>query len=42
MDNHKISDEFLFWPDPAIDFGVTCPLVQKAPIFDLVSRVQPA
>ena len=36
MDMHKISDEFEFRPDRTIDFGVTCPLVQKNPIFDLV------
>ena len=31
MDKHKILDEFEFRPDLTIDFGVTCPLVQKNP-----------
>ena len=36
---HKISDEFEFRSDRTIDFGVTCPLVQKKPIFDLVRSI---
>ena len=36
MDRHKISDEFEFQPDRTLDFWVTCPLVQKKNIFDLV------
>ena len=32
-DRHKISDEFEFQPDWTIDFGVTCPLVPKNPVF---------
>ena len=39
MDRHKISDEFKFRQDRTIDFAVTCPLVQKNPIFDLVSSI---
>ena len=29
LERHKISDKFKFGPDQTIDFGVTCPLVQK-------------
>ena len=39
MDSHKISDEFEFRPDQTIDLGVTCPLVQKKPIFDFVQSI---
>ena len=39
MDRHKILDEFEFRPDRTIDFWVTCPLVQKNPIFDLVRSI---
>ena len=36
LDRHKTSDEFEFPPDRTIDFGVTCLLVPKTPIFNLV------
>ena len=39
LDTHKISDEFKFRQDRAIDFGVTCPLVPKPPIFNLVQSI---
>ena len=39
MDRHKILDEFQFRPDRNIDFGVTCSLVQKKPIFNLVQSI---
>ena len=38
-DNHKISDEFEFRLDRNIDFGITCPLVPKSAIFDLVQSI---
>ena len=39
MDRHKNSDEFTFRSDHTVDFGVTCPLVPKNPIFDLVQSI---
>ena len=36
---HKISDEFEFRPDRTTDFGITCHLVQKKNIFDLVRSI---
>ena len=39
MDRHKISDEFEFRPVRTTNFGVTCPLVQKTPKFDLVRNI---
>ena len=39
LDRHKISNEFEFRPDRTIDFGVTCPLVPKTPIYNLVWSV---
>ena len=39
LDRHKISDEFKFQSDWTIDFGVTCPLVPKTPIFYLVQSI---
>ena len=35
----KSSDKFEFLPDWTFDFGVTCPLVPKKPIFDLVRSI---
>ena len=42
QDSHKILDEFEFWPDRTIHFGVTCPWVAKKPIFDLVRSIVPS
>ena len=39
LDRHKILDEFEFGPDRTFDFGVTCPLVTKNPIFELVQSM---
>ena len=39
MDRLKILDEFEFRPDQTIDFGVTCLLVPKTPIFYLVRSI---
>ena len=36
LDRHKISDKFEFRPDWTIDSGVTCPLVPKNSVCDLV------
>ena len=33
------TDELKFWPDWTIDFGVTCPLVPKNPVFHLVRSI---
>ena len=38
LDRHYILDEFEFRPDWT-NHGVTCPLVQKKPIFDLVRSI---
>ena len=35
LDRHKISNKFEFWSDRTIDFGVTCPLTPKHPIYNL-------
>ena len=34
-DMHKISDEFEFWPDRTIDYGVSCPWASKKFPIDL-------
>ena len=36
LHRHKISEEFEFRPDRTIDFEVTCYIVPKSAIFDLV------
>ena len=37
--SHKFSDEFEFWRDQTIHFGVTCPWEPKKPIVDLVRSI---
>ena len=39
LDRHKVLDKFKFRPDWTIDYRVTCPLVPKSLIFDLVQRI---
>ena len=39
QDMHTNSDELEFQPDWTIDFGVTCPLVPKTPVFHLVQSI---
>ena len=42
QDSHKILDEIECRSDQTIHFGVTCPLVAKKPIFDLVRSIVPS
>ena len=35
---HKISDEFEFWPDRTIDYGVSCPSASKKNPIDLQGK----
>ena len=39
QDSHKMLDEFEFRPDQTFYFGVTCLLVPKSPIIDLVLNI---
>ena len=38
---HKSLDEFEFQPDPATDYGVTCPCVSKKSMYNVVNILAP-